>query len=202
VTIVRMQEWFEACGTFSLVGDCVPSISLVVSSLGVSQNYLGFVDASADTGLARRCTNLTFIERSLTLVHDAFTLVSRHVGLDSAIVYGRSPWNGSICVHCFLRSLIGTLRRLSSYGGQRRSESSAFDFHARAMDWTHDTTSLVNLDEPHQRPIRTGSIGQGVDERVRLQQFDGAPVVEFVRVLVVKGDARVAQIDGLQPLAS
>ncbi len=88
---VWTHECIEACDTFPLVGHCVPNVSLVISTFSVSQNYLGFVDPSADTGLARRCTNLTFIERGLTLVHDAFTLVSRHVGLDRTSFFVARP---------------------------------------------------------------------------------------------------------------
>lgn len=67
----------EARIAFSPLGHRVAFVSAVISNASVNQHCVGFVDPSADTGLAAGQTHFTFIERSLTLVHDAFTIVSR-----------------------------------------------------------------------------------------------------------------------------
>lgn len=102
-----MEEGVEGCGKFSLVGHRVAFVSPVVSSRSVRQHDLGVGDPGADPCLVRRGTSLTFIERRLALVCDAFTLVSRRVWLDPTGLVGGagSTRERFVGVQGFLRSL-------------------------------------------------------------------------------------------------
>lgn len=71
---------------FAFVGHPVSSVGGLVAPFRVGEDDDGLVDASVESGLVRCGADLTFVQRSLTRVDDALTLVSRPVAPQPSVV--------------------------------------------------------------------------------------------------------------------